>query len=190
MEKDEFQKMVGRITFDQFKIMAKEKGLSVHEKIGFPDNYRDEAHTDAIFEDIRHKILAFPDGGGRNIADIGCGCDLLASKMIQYCQSNQYQLFLFDSEEMSEQLAGGVMIHKIAGRFPDDIDEVEKNHVKFDSILVYSVMQHILLEANPFTFIDRATELLKPGGKLLLGDIPNRSKRKRFFASPEGIRTH
>lgn len=65
-----------------------------------------------------------------------------------------------------------------------------KNQVQFDSILVYSVMQHILLEASPFTFIDRATLLLKPGGNLLLGDIPNRSKHKRFFVSPDGIQTH
>lgn len=190
MENNEFKKMVERITFDQFRIMAKEKNLSAHEKIGFPDNYRDETHTDIIFEDIRHKILAFPNCAERVIADIGCGCDLLASKMIHYCESNKHQLYLFDSKEMLEQLEGGAMVHKIAGRFPDDIEEVKKNQVQFDSILVYSVMQHILLEANPFTFIDRATLLLKPGGKLLLGDIPNRSKRKRFFASPDGIKTH
>jgi len=35
-----------------------------------------------------------------------------------------------------------------------------------------------------FEFFDR------PGGQLLLGDIPNQSKRKRFFASAAGVRHH
>lgn len=87
-------------------------------------------------------------------------------------------------------LPTGSFIHKQPGKFPDNRGKIEKDQIRFDAIVVYSVMQHILLESNPFTFIDRATMLLKPGGKLLLGDIPNRSKRKRFFASPKGIRTH
>ena len=32
--------------------------------------------------------------------------------------------------------------------------------------------------------------MLKPGGKLLLGDIPNISKRKRFFSTKTGIKFH
>lgn len=115
---------------------------------------------------------------------------MLALQMIEYCQVQHHSLYLFDSEEMLEQLPDNSGIHKISGRFPDDIGEVQTHGIEFDAILVYSVMQHILLEANPFTFIDKATSLLKPRGKLLLGDIPNQSKRKRFFAPPEGIRTH
>ena len=58
--------MVTRVTFEQFKTMAKDTALSAHEKIGFPDDYRDEKHTAAIFEDIRSKLLnRLPDMGGR-----------------------------------------------------------------------------------------------------------------------------
>jgi hypothetical protein len=32
--------------------------------------------------------------------------------------------------------------------------------------------------------------LLAPGGQILIGDIPNISKRKRFFASGSGLRYH
>lgn len=117
--------MVERITFDRFRIMAKEKIYQRMKKIGFPDNYRDETHTDIIFEDIRHKVLAFLNCAERGIADIGCGCDLLASKMIHYCESNKHQLYLFDSKEMLEQLGG--IVHKVAGRFPNDIEEVKKS---------------------------------------------------------------
>ena len=41
-----------------------------------------------------------------------------------------------------------------------------------------------------FEFIDRVVELLTEGGQLLLGDVPNVSKRKRFFASDAGVRYH
>lgn len=100
MDARDFQKMVKRITFEQFKTMAGDKTLSTHEKIGFPDNYRDENHTKFIFEDIKSKVLNFADNDRKYIADIGCGCDLLAMKMIQYCEQKEYSLYLFDSLEM------------------------------------------------------------------------------------------
>ena len=43
---------------------------------------------------------------------------------------------------------------------------------------------------NPFYFIDEAVKLLNDGGRLLIGDIPNISKRNRFFASNTGLKFH
>ena len=51
-------------------------------------------------------------------------------------------------------------------------------------------MHSVTVEDSVFNFIDRAVELLAPNGSLLLGDLPNRTKRKRFFLSPAGIKTH
>ena len=56
--------------------------------------------------------------------------------------------------------------------------------------LVYSVLHYIFVEGNLFDFLDRSLSLLAPGGALLLGDIPNVSKRKRFFSSQAGIVHH
>ena len=41
-----------------------------------------------------------------------------------------------------------------------------------------------------YDFVDACLSLLAPGGQLLIGDIPNVSKRKRFFASAAGVRCH
>jgi hypothetical protein len=41
-----------------------------------------------------------------------------------------------------------------------------------------------------YRFLDSLLALLAPGGQLLIGDVPNISKRKRFFASDNGIRFH
>jgi hypothetical protein len=38
--------------------------------------------------------------------------------------------------------------------------------------------------------VDAVVKLLGPGGAALLGDVPNVSKRKRFFSSENGIRFH
>jgi hypothetical protein len=38
--------------------------------------------------------------------------------------------------------------------------------------------------------VDRSLELLAHGGSMLLGDIPNMSKRKRFLSSPAGREFH
>ena len=49
---------------------------------------------------------------------------------------------------------------------------------------------YIFKESNTWDFLDRSLSLLAPGGRFLIGDIPNVSKRKRFFASETGIRFH
>ena len=41
-----------------------------------------------------------------------------------------------------------------------------------------------------FGFLDRSFSLLAEGGEMLIGDIPNISKRKRFFSTQSGIKFH
>lgn len=189
MHDKNFLKRVERITFDQFKEMAKDKTLSSHEKIGFPDSYR-ESYAEAIFDDIISKLPDI-DKSQKKIADIGCGCDTLAHLMINRCEKNGNALYMLDSAEMLNLLSDDKGINKVAGKFPNESAEfIDAERNSFNAILVYSVMHHVCLEDNLFTFIDRAVELLAPGGRLLLGDLPNRTKRKRFFLSPQGIKTH
>jgi len=59
-----------------------------------------------------------------------------------------------------------------------------------DAILCYSVLHYVLVDTAFFRFLDVSLSLLAPGGQMLIGDIPNISKRKRFFASETGIRFH
>ena len=61
---------------------------------------------------------------------------------------------------------------------------------KIDVILTYSVLHYVFDEGNLFGFLDKSLGLLSEGGQMLIGDIPNISKRKRFFASPSGVRYH
>jgi hypothetical protein len=59
-----------------------------------------------------------------------------------------------------------------------------------DALLCYSVLHYVFVDTQIFRFLDAALGLLAPGGAMLIGDIPNVSKRKRFFASETGVRFH
>ena len=59
-----------------------------------------------------------------------------------------------------------------------------------DAVLCYSVLHYIYVDCNLFDFIDATVDLLAPGGRALVGDIPNHSKRRRFFATDRGQAFH
>mgnify|MGYP001056356127 CR=1 FL=1 len=176
------------LTFDDFRRLAKDDKLTRYEKIGFPNEYR-KGYEKYIFEDIRLKLKSL---GEKNkiILDIGCGCSELAFMIIDNCERNNSELLLVDSQEMLSLLPSKPFVSKFACRFSDCPTLFEKYTGRVDGILVYSVIHHVFLEANIFDFIDKACELLKDGGEMLIGDIPNVSKRKRFFSSKSGVEYH
>lgn len=176
------------LTFEDFKRLALEEGLSGYEKIGFPDEFR-AGKEEAIFADITSKMAALSRPGSV-ILDLGCGCSGLAHMVIEQCGKTGNTLLLVDSEEMLSLLPDEPFIEKHACRFPDCPGLMDEYAGAVDGILVYSVLQHVFLEASVFDFLDRACTLLAEGGEMLLGDIPNVSKRKRFFSSSTGVQFH
>jgi hypothetical protein len=177
------------LDFEAFKTMAQDPNLSCYEKIGFPDSYR-AGFEPCIFKDISNKL---PNLSNKNktILDIGPGCSELPQMLIDLCSKNAHKLLVVDSKEMLDHLPTRSFIEKFSGRFPKDLPEIfEIYKGKVDVILCYSVLHYIFTEGNLFDFIDQTLKLLAPGGECLLGDIPNISKRKRFFASSAGKAYH
>ena len=92
---------------------------------------------------------------------------------------------------MLSYLPNESFITKVPGYYPRDCGWLFEKYVdRVDAILTYSVFQYVFAEANVFDFLDRSLSLLADGGEMLIGDIPNISKRKRFFSSAAGIRCH
>lgn len=174
------------MSYEAFKLMAQDESLSKYEKIGFPDDYRKNKEK-IIFEDISSKLKL--DRTNLKVLDIGCGCSDLADFVIENSEKNQHELLMLDSKPMLDLLPEGDY-KKIDGKFPDCMDDLKNYHGELDAIIAYSVMQHVVLDSNPFSFIDKALDLLKPTGMLLLGDIPNNTKRNRFFSSARGLKSH
>lgn len=188
MKKEDMFKKLSRLTFEDFKNLAKDDTLSNCEKIGFPDEYR-KGHEANIVRDIIKKLPEFSEAG-KTVLDIGCGCGDVPRLLIEHCKGNKSRLLLVDSQEMLNLLLADEVLRKFPCKFPDCPVLFDEYQSKIDACVVYSVLQHIVLDANVFNFIDKILELLVPGGKLLLGDIPNISKSKRFFSSPSGIASH
>ena len=69
----------------------------------------------------------------------------------------------------------------LAGQWPE-----VKPEGQFDRILVYSVIQYVLDARSAIAFLDACLASLRPGGRLLLGDLPNRDAKARFLSSPAG----
>ncbi|WP_209508302.1 MULTISPECIES: class I SAM-dependent methyltransferase [unclassified Ruegeria] len=176
------------IGFADFQRMASDSKLSRYEKIGFPDTYR-EGQEEEIFLDICAKLTNL-SGKARRVVDIGPGCSDLPFLLIDLCARNQHALSLLDGKEMLSQLPDSEDIQKIDTLFPNCPSFLAEEKGRIDAILCYSVLHYVFEEGSVFRFLDEALSLLAPGGQLLIGDIPNISKRKRFFASDTGADFH
>lgn len=178
------------LNYQDFRLMANDQSLSKYEKIGFPDNYR-QGKEESIFRDIIQKLGLNDVQNKVTILDIGPGCTDLPLMMMEFCRRNDFPLLLVDSEEMLNILPKDENVLTFPGCFPSDFSSLINDYKqKVDYIICYSVLHCVFYESCIYKFIDSAVTLLKPGGKLLLGDIPNISKRTRFFSTPTGVKFH
>ena len=175
--------------FNDFKRMAQDKALSSYEKIGFPDSYR-SGKEQAIFADIVAKLPTLQQTEV-TVLEIGPGCSGPAMMMIDFCRQRNHKLILNDSEEMLAHLPDEPFITKFSGRYPHECGPMlQAYRGRIKTIVCYSVLHYIFGETNLFDFLDHSLSLLADGGEMLIGDIPNQSKRKRFFSSENGVRFH
>jgi hypothetical protein len=176
-------------TYEAFREMAKDGNLDKYEKICSSAAAR-EGREDLIFADILSKLPVLK-ARGKIVADIGAGCTDLPHMIMELCRSNGHQLLLSDSQEMLDNLPDQPFATKMAGHFPDECREMIAEYSgRVDAIIVYSVLHYVVPGYDLYGFFDALLALLAPGGMLLIADIPNVSKRRRFLASENGARFH
>jgi hypothetical protein len=173
--------------YEAFRQRAIDEGLSGNQKSGFPDTLR-TGQSDVILADIDAKLPAFARPGAR-VLDIGIGCSDLSRAIVSRAIEADQHLCVIDSPEVLSEIGDGPRVDKIAGPFPACLARQKLR--PFDAILAYSVVQYVFGEGNLSYFVDSALLLLEEvSGALLIGDIPNSSMRKRFFASRAGQLYH
>ena len=180
-----------RLDYEAFRQLARNPNLDIHQRIGYPTEYR-QGREEEIFRDILGKLPVLGTGSGKTLIDIGPGCANLPRMMIHLCRERGHRVILVDCPEMLAQLpdVDGVT-QKVSGAFPAAGDAIASlAPAGVDAALAYGVLSVVYLDSNPFTFVDAFCGLLKPGGQGLIGDIPNMSKRRRFFASEAGRMFH
>lgn len=177
------------LDFEGFRALAREPGLSRHERVGFPDDYR-EGREQAIFRDMVGKLPSL----GREratVLEIGPGCSALPSLLSAHCAARGSEVLFSDSAEMLALLPDASHVRKFPGAFPQGMAAALPVLAgRLDTVIAYSVVQYVFAEGNLFDFVDRCLALLNDGGELFLGDVPNVTMRKRFFASPAGQTQH
>jgi len=176
------------LSYEKFRELARSDDLSRHQKVGFPDEYR-EGREEAIFRDILEK-LPVTRSSKKNVLEIGPGCSSLPLMLMDSCEAQGHSLFMVDSEEMLEHIPDRPFMEKIAGRFPEVPDFINRQMGRMDMILAYSVIQYPFEEGGFWAFFDMALSLMRDDAFFLIGDIPNSSMRKRFFSSEQGVRFH
>lgn len=176
------------LNFDKFRELAKSDQLSRHEKVGFPDSYR-EGKEPLIFSDVCNKLLNLRQRG-KTVLEIGPGCSQLPVLLEKLCADQDHRLLLADSQEMLDLLPDAPNTVKYPGCYPNLPALFAQYTGRIDVIICYSVIQYIFLEGNLWNFVDLSLSLLSEGGEILLGDIPNSTMRKRFFSSSAGIACH
>lgn len=87
------------------------------------------------------------------------------------------------------------LLSRLAKRLPKDRDTLTllpgdfltmNVQGTFSRILIYSVIQYLRDEAEVLAFIRKAALRLRPGGTMLIGDIPNKDMKARFMNSKRG----
>lgn len=151
---------------------------------------RRDGFEDAIWTALLD-VLEPLGGRGADILDIGPGCGELARRMIALAEGNDHRLVMVDHAEMLAHLPESRAVTRVHGGFPAALADADPDAERqFDVILAYSVLQYVIVDANPFQFLDAGLSRLRPGGYFLIGDVPNFSKLRRFLSSEAGVRHH
>jgi cyclopropane fatty-acyl-phospholipid synthase-like methyltransferase len=129
--------------------------------------------------DIASKLALAPTD---NLLDIGCGAGNLTIPLSFLVHSTTGVDHPRVVEALRERLTDG-SVSVIGGSFLE-IDVPGS----YQKILMYGVVSCLRDVDEVARFVDKAAGLLAPGGRLLVGDIPNVDKKRRFADSPAGRR--
>ena len=131
-----------------------------------------------IVREVSEKLALSPKD---DLLEIGCGSGQLLipiSFMVRSVKGIDHKEMIRRLRErfgeLGEQLVEG------------DFMETEFTERSFDKVLVYSVLHCLENLESAKIFSKKALDLVKPGGILLLGDIPNADLKSRFENSSEG----
>jgi 2-polyprenyl-3-methyl-5-hydroxy-6-metoxy-1,4-benzoquinol methylase len=165
---------VVKSSFDAYGELAR-SNVSATELSG---RYETQAEAERrIVDDVGRKLAIAP---GDSLLDIGCGAGNLLIPL-SFVTADAVGIDHPDVISYARQYFSGARIRWLAGQFPS-VAFTEQ----FDCILLYSVIHCIPSFPELYPFIDAAAGLLKPGGRLLIGDIPNGDRKRRFLESQAG----
>lgn len=167
---------MSRKTFEGFGALAN-LNLSATRRAG---RYEAQAEGEKkVPPDVLRKLALTPSD---TLFDVGCGPGKITRALAPKVKSIVAMDHPLTIDRLrKERLPKNISL--LAGEFPD-----VKPARQFSKVMAYSVIHYLSSEAEVIRFIDEALSLLKPGGRMLIGDLPNIDRRERFHKSPAGRR--
>lgn len=131
-----------------------------------------------IAPDIVDKLQLKPSD---TLLDIGCNCGDITIPLSFLCE----KVVGVDGEGCIKRLNNRIFDIDNISTLIGDFREIEIEE-SFDCILMYSVLMYIDSYEEILSMVLKAASLLKDNGRMLLGDIVNDDKKRRFANSEVG----
>ncbi|MEL7530864.1 MAG: class I SAM-dependent methyltransferase [Bacteroidota bacterium] len=112
-----------------------------------------------------------------HLLDVCCGNGLLTQKLLPHCG----QITGVDLSAAQIKLAQKNQQEKLQFLVADATNLEAQLSGPFDHIALYFSFQYLETEAQASACIEQMAKLLKPGGRILLGDVPEREKLGVFY---------
>jgi SAM-dependent methyltransferase len=164
-------------SFENYRRVAAQEGIDDTEVAG---RFRFQGDAERlIVGDLLGKLRPGPE---HTLLEIGCGPGNLLvplSAHVRACVGIDNDAAL---ARLARRVPPGRQVEGIAG----DFMSIALAARRFDRVLIYSVMQYLDDAETAWKFIARALSLVAPGGRLLVGDLPNQSKKRRYAESASG----
>jgi SAM-dependent methyltransferase len=166
---------MGRVSFENYGLWARSGGLSPTVMAG---RYQVQAEAEKlILPDVLAKMGLGP---ADDVIDIGCGSGLLLiplSGLVHTVTGVDHR----DVIDCLQRRFSAPSVTFIGGNFLElNIDR------KFSAAIAYGVVNYMCTIDELYAFVDKATDLLAPNGRLLIGDIPNQDRKRRFLSTDAG----
>ena len=161
---------MGRKSFEAYGALAK-SALSPTQQAG---RYSNQTKAEGLIApDVADKLQL---GKSDVLVDIGCGPGKITLQLAPLV----LHVKAIDHPEIVKRLHAPNLA-TIGGNFLDL--EMTGTATK---VLIYSVMHYLSSADEALAFIAKAAALLEPQGRLLVGDLPNVDRKRRFMASEAG----
>ncbi|MGH9762328.1 MAG: class I SAM-dependent methyltransferase [Blastocatellia bacterium] len=141
--------------------------------------YSQKETESLIANDVLYKLRP---GQSNRLLEIGCNVGVILRPLSEHV-AEAVGLDHPSCLRKFSELGVPANVDLVAGQWPD-----VKPEGSFDRILVYSVLQYLSGPDAARLFINECLRTLRPGGALMLGDVPNVDSKRRFLSSSFGRR--
>lgn len=132
-----------------------------------------------VLPDVLGKLALQPEDA---LLEIGCGPGNLLIPLAHFVAE---ALGIDNGPAIDRMRARAPLAENLKGLAGNFLD-MDLAGLRFDKVLVYSVLHYLSSPAQVIEFVDRALAVCRPGGRILLGDLTNRDRKTRFAGSAAG----